>query len=202
MGGSNKGADVGDSRPRHRGRSIAVAAGTVVLAAGAGWWVLRGGEDPAVAVPSRVCDGSISGGLASPVLPKRGTAYTEETRAFDKPGGSSGYCFLRAGGISVEIKYDLSAGGTFSEENIEEQAALKGRSSLASGTAKGYVSDRGGALFVPCPTQGDRDSLAWVTVGYVHADDDLNGSQQPGFRDLTIAAARYAAQDLLACERA
>lgn len=188
-----------DRASGRRGRWWAAAAAVALLAGGIGWWAVRGTGEDAVAIPSTVCDGSLPGSLAAAVLPSEGAAYTEDTQDFGKRGAESGYCFLRAGGVSVEVKYDLSAGGTFTRATIEKQAAAKGRSPLTADGAEGYVGDRSGALFVPCPHDGDRDAVAWVTAGYVQADDDVAGSQRDAFRDLTIAAARHAAQDVLGC---
>ncbi|MFB7291943.1 hypothetical protein [Actinacidiphila glaucinigra] len=188
-----------DRASGRRGRWWAAAAAVALLAAGIGWWAVRGTEQGTVAVPSTVCDGSLPGSLAAAVLPAEGAAYTEEVREFSRPGAESGYCFLRAGGVSVQVKFDLSAGGTFTRATIEKQAHAKGRSPLSADGAEGYVGDRSGALFAPCPHDGDKDAIAWVTAGYVQADDDVAGSQRDGFRDLTIAAARHAAQDVLGC---
>jgi hypothetical protein len=177
---------------------VAVAVGCVVLAGGIGWWALR--EGPAVSVPAKVCDGSLSGSLVSTLLPDYGTAYSEKVQGFGKDGSGAGFCSIRGGGLGLHLSYHRWTGDFYSDKTIEDLASAKGRQALKAGTAKGDVSDTFGELFVQCPSKADPDSKVQVSVEYLHRDGTKGAVAD--LRALTVAAARYVAQDLLDCEGA
>ncbi|MFJ8784247.1 hypothetical protein [Streptomyces sp. NPDC102476] len=104
--------------------------------------------------------------------------------------------------MKIEINYLLHPSGAFTEASIGEMAKAVGRSPLAVGKAKGYVSDTDGVLFVSCPREGDSGSLVRIEAGYLQHSDDTQSSRRKEFRDLTVSAARYVAQDVLKCEGA
>ncbi|MEV6588092.1 hypothetical protein [Streptomyces acidicola] len=153
-----------------------------------------------MAVPAKVCDGSLAGNLVSPLLGDHGTAYSEEAQGF-KGESTTGFCSVRGGGLTVRISYRLWSGDFYKDEAVEELITADGRQALKVGTAKGYASDTSGALFVPCPKSDDAESKVQVQAEYLKHDDAKdNGTER--FRDLTAATARYVAQDLLGCEGA
>ena len=185
-------------RPSRRARWTVIAVGCAVLAGGAAWSVLRDGEDPAVAVPAKVCDGSLAGDLVSPLLGEHGTAYSEEAQGF-KGESTTGFCSVRGGGMGVCIHYRRWSAGFYTDESIEELISANGNQALKVGTAKGYVNDHAGALFVPCPKSDDPESKVQVQAEYLRpVDANENGTER--FRDLTVATARYVARNLLDCK--
>jgi len=185
-------------RPSRRARWIAVAVGCAVLAGGIGWWALR--EGSAVAVPAKVCDGSLGGSLVSPLLPDHGTAYSEEVQGFGTGSSGVGFCSIRGGGQGLRLSYHRWTGDSYSDKTIEKLASAKGRQALKVGTAKGDVSNTFGELFVRCASKADPDSKVQVSVEYLHRDGTKGAVAD--LRALTVAATRYVAQDLLDCEGA
>jgi hypothetical protein len=62
------------------------------------------------------------------------------------------------------------------------------------------VSNAFGELFVQCPSKADSESKVQVTVEYLHRDGTKGAVAD--LRALTVATARYVAQDLLDYEGA
>jgi hypothetical protein len=104
--------------------------------------------------------------------------------------------------MAIEINYGVRLGSEFSGAAIERMATAAGRSPFSVGKAKGYVSNTGGVLFVPCPSGDDPRSLVRIEAYYLHHPDDVQGAWRKHFRDLTVSTARYVAQDALKCEGA
>jgi hypothetical protein len=136
----------------------------------------------------------------SPLLGDHGSAYTEEVRGFEKDG-TTGFCSVRGGGLALQISYHRWSGDSYKDETVEKLISTDGRQALKVGTAKGYTSDSAGALFVPCPRKDDADSKVQIQAEYLH-HDGTKETETKAFRDLTLATARYVAQDLLQCEGA
>ncbi|WP_329313797.1 hypothetical protein [Streptomyces sp. NBC_01262] len=153
-----------------------------------------------MAVPAKVCDGSLSGSLVSPLLPDHGTAYSEEVQGFGTDSSGVGFCSIRGGGQGLHLSYHRWTGDSYSDKTIEELASAKGRQALKVGAAKGDVSNTFGELFVQCPSKADSDSKVQVSVEYLHRDGTKGAVAD--LRALTVAASRYVAQDLLDCEGA
>jgi hypothetical protein len=147
-----------------------------------------------------VCDGSLAGDLVSPLLGEHGSAYAEEVQGFEK-GGTTGFCSARGGGVALRISYHRWSGDSYKDETVEKLISTDGRQALKVGTAKGYTSASAGALFVPCPRNDDPDSKVQIQVEYLH-HDGTKETEAKAFRDLTLATARYVAQDLLQCDGA
>lgn len=101
----------------------------------------------------------------------------------------------------MQISYHRWSGDSYKDETVEKLISTDGRQALKAGTAKGYTSDSAGALFVPCPTNDDPGSKVQIQAAYLH-HDGTKDTETRAFRDLTLATARYVAQDLLRCEGA
>lgn len=190
-------------RPGRRGFWIVIITLGLAGLTALGWRVFQPSSEPVVAVPARVCDDAIEGSSVSSLFPRHGSSFKEETREFGSgSAGTGGSCFLYGGGMKIEINYLLHPSGAFTEASIGEMAKVVGRSPLVVGKAKGYVSDTDGVLFVSCPREGDSGSLVRIEAGYLQHSDDTQSSWRKEFRDLTVSAARYVAQDVLKCEGA
>ncbi|MFL5994884.1 MAG: hypothetical protein ACJ736_11335 [Streptomyces sp.] len=101
----------------------------------------------------------------------------------------------------MRISYRRWSGDFYNDKAIEELIAADGRHALTAGKAKGYASDTSGALFVPCPTNDDPESKVQIQTEYLKHGDGKEADTKL-FGDLTVAAARRVAQDLLNCEGA
>lgn len=186
----------------------AVVAVLLVLA-GVGVWLLWPDEEPAVAVPGKVCEKSLPGGSVKGLMPQHGEKFQEKNAYNFASAGHSqdamqdwglGQCLLTGGGTTVEVEYRLLQGGDYTRDDVERDANKSGSTPLTLGGAAGYLDGPGAHLFVDCPVRAGGDGLLEVSVGVGGSGAD---TKDPAVRAsaarLAADTARHAAQDIRHC---
>ncbi|WP_406106285.1 hypothetical protein OG698_28315 [Streptomyces sp. NBC_01003] len=191
-------------------RVTAVVVGVLlVLAAGAGVWLLWPDEEPAVAVPGKVCEKSLPGAAVKDLMPEHGEKFQERNAyKFASAGHSQdamrgwalGQCLLSGGGAKVDVEYRLLQGGDYTRADAERDARKSGHTPLMLGDAIGYLNGSGAHLFVNCPVRSGGDELLSVTVGVGGSGTDMkDGAVRASAAALAADTARHAAQDIRQC---
>ena len=199
------------SRPAGRARwkiPAAVVAVLVVLA-GVGIWLMWPDQDPAVAVPGKVCEKSLPGGNVKGLMPEHGEKFQEKNAYNFASAGRSqdtmqdwglGQCLLTGGGTTVEVEYRLLQGGDPTRDDVERDAKKSGSTPLTLGEAVGYLNGPGAHLFVDCAVRAGGKDLLEVSVGVGGNGADM---KDPAVRasaaGLAADAVRHAAQDIRHC---
>lgn len=186
----------------------AVVAVLLVLA-GAGVWLLWPDEEPAVAVPGKVCEKSLSGGTMKGLMPDRGAKFQERNAYNFATAGHSqdamqdwglGQCLLTGGGVTVKVEYRLLQGGDYTRDDAERDAHQAGSMPLTLGDATGYLRGPGAHLFVNCPVRAGGDELLEVLVGVGGSGTDMKDrTVRASAAALAADTARHAAQGIRHC---
>ncbi|MFE5023540.1 hypothetical protein ACFRAO_09555 [Streptomyces sp. NPDC056656] len=187
----------------------AVVLGVLLVLAGAGVWLLWPDEEPAVAVPGKVCEKSLSGAAVKGLMPKHGEMFQERNAYKFASAGHSrdamrewalGQCLLTGGGAKVDVEYRLLQGGDYTRADAERDARTSGHKPLTLGDAIGYLNGTGAHLFVNCPVRSGGDELLSVTVGVGGSGTDMKDrAVRASAAALAADTTRHAAQDIRQC---
>ncbi|MEU1485197.1 hypothetical protein [Streptomyces sp. NPDC005752] len=151
---------------RHR-LVVPVGAAAVVLI-GLGAWALWASQEPAIAVPDRVCADALPGGPVRGLLPGHGEGFDE-----DLFGSSSATsvstpwkCTLSAGGQSVQLsEFLILSEDDYSSQDIVRDAAKSGNIPLSWGAQKGFIEGNTVSLYVGCESAEGRPVLLETHTG-------------------------------------
>ncbi|MER5227488.1 hypothetical protein [Streptomyces flaveus] len=181
----------------------------LLVLAGAGVWLLWPDEEPAVAVPGKVCEKSLPGGTVKGLMPDRGAKFQEKNAYNFATAGHSqdamrdwglGQCLLTGGGVTVEVEYRLLQGGEYTRDDAERDARKSGSTPFTLGEAVGYLDGPGAHLFVDCPLRTGGDELLEVSVGVGGSGTDTKDrAVRASAAALAADTARHAAQDIWHC---
>ncbi|MGY0057972.1 hypothetical protein ACWY4P_15670 [Streptomyces sp. LZ34] len=183
-------------------RSKGIAA-TLTLVLGAGiWWATHKSrsDTQAINIPQRICHNRISGEKAEPLLPTKGSKYTEDADTF---GGwsSLGTCEAKVDDSRIYVSYQDALGHKRSYHPKGIPVSLgKAYGSLTTG---GAIN-----LYVSC-TNTPRTATEWLLIGAnaTIVDDQIDDGQKlnkstRGLRALTeftAEAVRDLTQDWFKC---
>ena len=186
----------------------AVVAVLLVLA-GVGVWLMWPDEEPAVAVPGKVCEKTLPGGTVKGLMPDRGEKFQERNAYNFATAGHSqdamrdwglGQCLLTGGGVTVNIAYRLLQGGDYTRDDVERDAQQSGSMPLTLGDATGFLRGPGAHLFVNCPLRAGGDELLEISVGVGGKGADMKDrTVRASAAALAADTARHAAQDIRPC---
>ncbi|MFD6278118.1 hypothetical protein ACFWFI_21520 [Streptomyces sp. NPDC060209] len=168
-----------------------VSLGVVVLA-GLGAWAWWASQEPAVAVPDRVCAGALPAGPVRDLLPGHGEAYAEDyLYGSDTSVSTVWKCSLSGGGASVHFSNLLILSEEdYGHRDIARDAAEPGNTPLSWGAEKGYIEKGRVSLFVGC--KGSKGSPVMLEVN-VRVDKGDTDPKHPATRKkVTALAADFA----------
>ncbi|WP_405480809.1 hypothetical protein [Streptomyces sp. NBC_00009] len=187
----------------------AVAAGVLLVLAGVGAWLLWPDEEPAVAVPRKVCEKSLPGTAVRGLMPEHGEKFQErnsykfssaEHSQGAMRGWALGQCLLTGGGAKVDVEYRLLQGADYNRADAEHDARKSGHTPLTLGNAIGYLYGTGAHLFVNCPVHSGGDELLSISVGVGGSGPDMKDhTLRANAATLAASTARHAAQDIRQC---
>ncbi|MEW2066206.1 hypothetical protein [Streptomyces sp. NPDC007346] len=182
---------------------LATALLIVVLLAGLGFWAFRSSGEASVAVPARVCDGSLPGSAVRPLLPEQGEGFKEELYGYRGSGAATvqGRCTLTGGGRTVQIVHSLILHPSDSvRTKIAEEIERPGNTAIHLGEASGYATPGAIYLFLDCRAP-EGDHLVRVTTGLGGSDQPLKDrATMERVAGLTADAARSVAPRIDTCE--
>ncbi|MFD3995391.1 hypothetical protein [Streptomyces sp. NPDC058583] len=189
---------------RLRGRAL--AATVLVLAVTAGglfWWRAGKQSTPTpVAVPQRVCDGSVSADSLGKLLPEYGNPYQEYLSEGPDQSRVSTWCTVHGGGATVTFFYVREMIPDGFEEQLAKRLKRKENAPLTWGPAKGWGNDTGAHLYVDCPDEElGLVQQVHVEVGYSKPLEHRVDEVRAVLGRLVADGARYVAKGLQ-CEGA
>ncbi|MEV0775576.1 hypothetical protein [Streptomyces sp. NPDC050428] len=175
----------------------------VLAVAGVGGWALWSAEEPAVAVPDRVCQEMVPSTQVKSLLPERGEAFEQASSNFVPDSAKGlGSCELTGGGKTINIRYGMIQAADFTLDSVTRDATEPGKTPLSLGPAKGYLREAGGSLLVACPYEKGRNDLLDVSVGVEGLPDTKDGATTKEIAALTADVARAVAREVENCEGA
>ncbi|MFF0568423.1 hypothetical protein ACFYT7_12345 [Streptomyces sp. NPDC004041] len=192
----------GGTTPRSKGRKALVVALGALVAAGAGVALFLPDQKPQVAVPDRVCQGTVPGEHVTAFLPPTGEPF-EEVRSTNFAAGASqglGTCELSAGGQDLAISYRRIQDPEFTTETVARHASRPGNTPISLGSATGYVGRYKAALFAPCPYSEGRDDLLEVSIQVGETSEIKGRTARVEASQLTADAARAVVRHVVGCE--
>ncbi|MFC9700696.1 hypothetical protein ACFTWD_08400 [Streptomyces sp. NPDC056943] len=188
----------GLTRLSHRGRAFAATGLVLAVTAGVLWWRADRQQAPApVAVPQRVCDGSVSADSLGKLLPERGNPYQEYLSEGPAQTHVSTWCTVHGGGATVTFFYVREMIPDGFEQQLAKRLKRQENAPLTWGPVKGWGNDTGAHLYVDCPDEElGLVQQVHVEVGYSkpleHRVDDVRAV----LGQLVADGARYVAKGL------
>jgi hypothetical protein len=177
--------------------------GAVVLI-GLGAWALWPTEEPAIAVPDRVCGDALPGGPVRDLLPEHGKGFEEELLGSSSATSVSTTwkCRLSGGGQSVHLVHSPILGvDDYSAQDIARDAAKSGNIPLSWGTEKGFIEGNTVSLFVGCESSEGRPILLETHTTVSGTDAELGGrTAQEKATALAADTARFMAARVDYCK--
>lgn len=175
----------------------------VAALVGLGAWALWPSEEPAVAVPERVCQELVPSTHVKSLLPARGEAFEQGSSNF-VPDLSKGLgkCELSGGGKTINIRYGMIQAADFTLDSVARDATEPGKTPLSLGAAEGYLRQAGGSLLVACPYEKGSNDLLDVSVGVEGLSEAEDGATMKEIGGLTADVARVITQQVENCEGA
>ncbi|WP_406400416.1 hypothetical protein OH805_15510 [Streptomyces sp. NBC_00879] len=180
---------------------MAASVVVVLLAIGATawWWTSRDKGTSAVAVPERICGGTLPGKEVAALLPKEGDEFKEKLD-LDFISTSNSWCGVTAGGSYIDFDYWWDRSEAWTEE-LTKESKKSGNTPIELGATKGYASGRGATLFVDCPSESGLKKQVKVQVTLMYQAQPDSEKPQTDFAALVGDATRYVAKQLK-CEGA
>ncbi|NEC21616.1 hypothetical protein [Streptomyces parvus] len=184
-------------------RALVVGLG-VLIVAGTGAALLLPDQKPQVAVPDRVCQGTVPGKQVAALLPNTGDPF-EEVRSTNFVADASkglGACELSGGGQDLAISYRRIQAPEFTTETVARKSTEPGNTPISLGPATGYIGRYKAALFVPCPYKEGRNDLLEVSVEVGSASEIKDRTAREEVSELTADTARAVAREVVRCKGA
>lgn len=156
---------------------IALAAVGVLAVAGVVVWQVWPTEEPAVAVPTNVCDDALPGTTVKALLPAKGKPFTEWHTGVLNPRGlyrkaESGTCKVYGGGKSITISHSRYSGSDFTMQDVAHDSKAAGTVRITLGKALGFHEGDTTSLFVDCSFRNVQEqALVEVDVTYEKTED-------------------------------
>ncbi|MFI6929938.1 hypothetical protein [Streptomyces sp. NPDC050287] len=194
-----------EKRSRRFKASIALAVVGVLAVAGVVAWQVWPSEEPAVAVPARVCDGALSGAAVRALLPEKGKSFAEWHSGAFNPRSIDvkqrpGTCKVYGGDKSVEISHSFYLQSDYSMKDADRGASMAGNTRITLGKALGYYKGDTVFLFADCTGQYDKEkTLVEVDVTY---EKTTNRTAIQNMASLAADTLRLEARELWRCETA
>ncbi|WP_158778698.1 hypothetical protein [Streptomyces cellulosae] len=194
-----------EKRSRRFKTLIALAVVGALAVAGVVAWQVWPSEEPAVAVPARVCDGALSGAAVRELLPEKGKPFAEwHSGAFNPRSVDSkqrpGTCKVYGGGKSVRIDHSSYLQSTYSMKNVDRGASMAGNIRITLGKAIGYYKGDTVFLFADCTGKYDKEkALVEVDVTY---EKTTNRATIQNMASLAADTLRLEAREIWRCESA
>ncbi|MFD9498230.1 hypothetical protein [Streptomyces sp. NPDC060035] len=171
---------------------------------GLGAWALWPWEEPAVAVPDRVCGDALPGDPVRDLLPEHGKGFEEYLFGSSSATSVSTTwkCTLSAGGQSVHLeKYLILSTDDYSSQDIARDAAKAGNTPLSWGTEKGFIEGNAVSLFVGCTSSKGSPVLLVTRTAVSGGDAELKDrAAQEEVTALAADIARFMAARMDYCE--
>jgi hypothetical protein len=156
---------------------IALAVVGALAVAGVVVWQVWPSEEPAVAVPARVCDDALPGAAVRALLPEKGKAFSEfHTDAFNPKNlhteAKPGTCKMYGGGKSIKIGHSFYLQSEYSMEDAVRGAKRESLTRITLGKAVGYYKGDTVFLFADCSSKAaETEALVEVDVTFEKTTD-------------------------------
>ncbi|WP_329623754.1 hypothetical protein OG357_27855 [Streptomyces sp. NBC_01255] len=195
MPGTRAGGSI--TRPSRRGLAFAALGLVLAVAVGVIWW--RAAAKPTaapVAVPERVCGGSVSRAPLVRLLPEHGDPYQEYLGPGPAQTHVSTWCRVRGGGATVQFFYVRETPEGFKEQ-LAKYPKRKENAPLGWGKVKGWGNDTSAHLYVDCPNEElGLIQQVHIQVGYSKPYGHPVENQRALLGQLVADGARYVAKGL------